>query len=94
MAALALIFAEYLAYKRKRSVLRSADAFELISQGALRGLDDLHDSPASEWRYKGVLNHLYLVMRLRGVSSSSGLQNGSLVPEWSNFCSSAEGKKL
>lgn len=85
-AALSLIFAEFLAYKRDRPVLRSADLFELICHGALRGLDDLQDSPAYEWRYAGVLAHLYQVMRLRGVSSTVGLQNGRLVPSWSNFC--------
>ena len=87
MAALAIIFSEYLAFKRNRPVLKAADLFELICQGGLRGLDTLQDSPASEWRYKGILNHLYTVMSVRGVSSSNGVQNTRLVPPWSNFCS-------
>lgn len=91
IAAMALIFAENLAYKRDRPVLRSADLFELICHGALRGLDDLQDSPSYEWRYAGVLAHLYKVMRLRGVSSNVGLQNGRLVPVWSNFCMTDQG---
>ena len=91
LAALALIYSEYLAFRRGRSVLRPADMFELLSQGGIRGLDQLHDSPPSEWHYKGVLNHLYTVMRLRGVCSSSGVQNGRLLPFWSNFCVSIEG---
>ena len=91
LAALSIIFAELLAYKRNRPVLRSADLFELICHGALRGLDDLQDSPAYEWRYAGVLPHLYNVMRLRGVASTVGSQNGRLVPSWSNFCSTDAG---
>ena len=94
LAALALIFAEQLAYRRNRPVLRSADVVELICQGALRGLDLMQDSPRSEWHYKGILNHLYTVMRLRGVAPRSGVQNGHLVPSWSNFCSLTEGKVL
>ena len=91
LAALSLIYCEQLSRRRNRPVLHSADIYELISQGAVRGLDDFLDQPNYEWRYHGILGHLNSVIRVRGVSGPSSAPPDRLVPSWSNFLSTANG---
>ena len=82
---MALMFAEQVSYYRNFPVLYPADMCILLTQGGFRGMAHFLDQPSCEIEYKGLLNYLYCVMRVRNVSGSAGVQVDSLVPSWSSF---------